>query len=239
MRREYFRWWSPALQRDMELLVVGHSGARVIVFPTSMGKFYEWEDRGMMEAMRWQIERGWFQFFCVDSADAESWYNYGAHPGYRAYRQVQYERYILDEVIPLSWNMNRTPYLITTGASFGAYHAVNMALRWPQVFQRALGMSGIYDISRWVPGYQDDNVYFNNPVSYIKNAHDPRHLDRLRRLDLIIVVGEHDPHIGHNRYFSDLLWQKNIWHALRVWDGWAHDWPWWQQMLPMYIGGAD
>ena len=45
MRREYHRWWSPSLHRDMELLEFGHGGARVIAFPTSRGRFYEWADR--------------------------------------------------------------------------------------------------------------------------------------------------------------------------------------------------
>ena len=239
MKREYRRWWSPALQRDMELLVFGHAGARVIVFPTSKGKYYEWEDRGMMAAMGDAIERGWFQFYCIDSVDAESWYNYGAHPGYRAYRNMQYEQYIMNEVLPLSWNLNPHPYLITTGASFGASHALNIALRQPQTFQRALGLSGIYDISRWVRGYHDENVYFNNPVEYIRGIQNPAQLQRIKSQDLIIVVGEHDPNIEANRYFSNLLWEKGIWHRFRVWDGWSHDWPWWEKMLQTYLGGAN
>ncbi len=239
MKRDYHQWWSPALQRNMELLVFGHSGARVIVFPTSKGKFYEWEDRGMIEAMEWAVEQGWFQFYCVDSVDAESWYNYGQHPGYRAYRHTQYERYVLDEVVPLSWQLNPHPYLIAAGASFGAYHAINIALRYPETFQRALGMSGIYDIRSWVHGYSDENIYYNNPIDYVKNANDPHHLHRLRQVELILAVGEQDPNFGHNRYFSELLWQKNVWHAFRVWDGWSHDWPWWRQMVQRYLGGAD
>ena len=47
MNREYHRWYSRSLDRDMELLVFGHTGARVLVFPTSMGRFFQWEDSGM------------------------------------------------------------------------------------------------------------------------------------------------------------------------------------------------
>jgi hypothetical protein len=46
VNREHHRWHSPSLGRDMELLVFGHAGARMLVFPTSMGRFFEWEDRG-------------------------------------------------------------------------------------------------------------------------------------------------------------------------------------------------
>ena len=29
------------------------------------------------------------------------------------------------------------------------------------------------------------------------------------------------------------------WDALRLWDGWSHDWPFWHKMLQLYIGGHD
>ncbi|GMQ79550.1 MAG: hypothetical protein BMS9Abin02_2149 [Anaerolineae bacterium] len=74
MKREYHRWYSPSLARDMELLIFGHSGARLLVFPTSMGRFFEWEDRGMIGSLSDQIERGWLQLTCVDSIDEDSWY---------------------------------------------------------------------------------------------------------------------------------------------------------------------
>jgi len=28
-------------------------------------------------------------------------------------------------------------------------------------------------------------------------------------------------------------------NALRHWDGWAHDWPFWADMIRKYIGGHD
>ena len=94
MNREYHRWYSPSLGRDMEMLIFGHAGARLLVFPTSKGKFYEWEDRGMMEAMGEAIENGWLQVFCVDSVNEESWYARWKWRGDRAWRQTQYDNYL-------------------------------------------------------------------------------------------------------------------------------------------------
>ncbi len=239
MNREYHRWHSPSLNRDMELLVFGHGGARMLVFPTSLGKFYEWEDRSMIAALGEHLERGWIHMFCVDSVDAESWYARWAHPGGRAWRHVQYENYLLNEVLPLVYQKNSTPYLIVAGASFGAYHAMNFALRHPDMTNRVITMSGIFDIGRWTGGYSDDNVYFNNPCAYIANENDEGRLNLLRRLDITIAVGRDDANRGHNEYFSGLLWSKGIWHALRLWDGWAHDWPWWKDMIRHYVGGQD
>lgn len=239
MNREHHRWYSPALQRDMELLVFGHAGARVLVFPTSKGRFFEWEDRGMMAALSHQIENGWLQMYCVDSVDEESWYARWKHPGARVWRHMEYEQYLLNEVLPLSRIKNDNLFCMTVGASFGAYHAVQFALRYPHLVGRAIGMSGIYDISMWLDGYHDENTYFCNPVAYIANEHDEGRLQALRNMDIILAVGRGDSLYGNNEYFSGLLWQKSIGHALRVWDGWSHDWPYWTEMLRLYIGGHD
>ncbi|MDB4886042.1 MAG: uncharacterized protein JWN79_1480, partial [Gemmatimonadetes bacterium] len=78
----------------MDLLQFGHAGARVVVFPSSMGKFHEWEDQGMIGALAPMIEQGWFQLWCVDSVDADSWYAKWKRPGDRALRQAQYDAYV-------------------------------------------------------------------------------------------------------------------------------------------------
>src|SRR5688572_13407534 len=156
MHREHHRWHSPALGRDMQLLQFGHSGARVIVFPSSMGRFFEWEDRGMIGAFAGAIEAGWFQFWCVDSVDEESWYAKWKHPGDRAWRHAQYDAYLRDEVLSLAQHRNPHPFVITTGASFGAYHAMNFALRYPDRVSRVVGLSGLYDIREQTDGYSDE-----------------------------------------------------------------------------------
>ncbi len=153
MHRSYHRWYSGTLGRDMELLLFGHAGAPVLVFPTSQGRFYEYEDRGMVRALAEHLEHGWIQLVCVDSIDGESFYCTWAHPGGRIWRHVQYERYLLDEVIPGVQASNTDPFWMTTGCSFGAYHAVNLALRHPELIKRTIGLSGIYEIRRWMDGY--------------------------------------------------------------------------------------
>ncbi|MGH7649928.1 MAG: esterase family protein, partial [Gemmatimonadaceae bacterium] len=188
MHREYHQWFSPSLGRPMELLRFGHAGARVVVFPTSMGRFFEWEDRGMIGALADHVDNGWIQVICVDSVDAESWYGKWRPLWERAARHEQYERYLLDEVLPLS-RQNPNPYLIVTGASFGAYHAVNFALRHPDLVGRAIGLSGLFDIKEMTGGWSNDTVYFNNPCDFLVHEYDEGRLAALRRLDTILAVG--------------------------------------------------
>jgi esterase/lipase superfamily enzyme len=58
----------------MELLVFGHGGARVIVFPTREGRFFDYENFGLVASLSHRIEAGRIQLFCVDSVDSESLY---------------------------------------------------------------------------------------------------------------------------------------------------------------------
>src|SRR5947209_711363 len=187
MNREYHSWFSPSLEREMELLVFGHAGARVLVFPTSMGSFFQWEDSGMVATLSNQLENGDLQLFCVDSVDGESWYAKERPPAERAWRHTQYDRYLLHEVLPFTSQHNANPFLITTGASFGAYHAVNFAFRYPYLVDRVIGMSGLYDIKLFTGGYTDDNVYFNSPSDFMKHESDPARLKALRHIDIILA----------------------------------------------------
>lgn len=222
----------------MELLEFGHGGARVIAFPTSQGSFHEWEDRGMVHALRHHLESGWLHLTCVSNVDGESWYS-NSHPYWRVRRHDQYDRYLLNEVLPFTWHRNPTPYLITVGASFGAYYALDFGLRYPQWVNRVISMSGLTDIRKFCHGYHDDLIYFHNPVEFIPNEHEGWRLDALRRQDIVLAVGNGDGLVHQNRELSGKLWQKGIGNALREWDGFAHDWPVWHKMINLYIGGHD
>ena len=239
MHREHTRWFSPSLGRDMDLLIFGHAGARVLVFPTSMGRFFEWEDRGMIGTLAEDLERGWLQLFCVDSVDEESWYAKHRHPAIRAQRHARYDSYLEHELIPFTQHRNQNPFLVATGASFGAYHAVAFALRHPHLVGRVIGMSGMYDIRGMTDGYTDTDVYYANPPDFIAHEGDHGRLEAIRRMDLILCIGKDDPAYWDNEQLSSALWAKGITHAFRVWDGWAHDWPYWQRMIRQYIAGHD
>jgi esterase/lipase superfamily enzyme len=239
MERRYYRNYSRVLGHDMENLVFGASGARAIAFPTSKGRFFDWEDRGLVKALSEQLERGWLQLFCVDSIDAESWYRHSVPAHDRAHRNSQYDEHLYTELLPWSAELNANPFVISAGVSFGGYHAVNFAFRHPEAVGRVFSMSGWFQMRRFTDGFSDDEIYFNNPVEYMVNEHNSQRLEALRHMDIILVTGRDDAGYPNNLQLSETLWKKNIWHALRVWNGMAHDWPEWGEMLKLYIGGHD
>ena len=239
MHRQYHRWWSPTLHRDMELLEFGHGGATVLVFPTSFGSFHEWEDRGMMNVIGYGLRQGWWHVMMVSSVDREAWYCKWKDAGARAWRQKQYEDYLLNEVLPFAKSRNPSPYTITLWASFGAYHALDLGLRNPDRINRIVALSGLCDIRMFTDGQYNDLIYQHNPVDFIGGEHDHRRLHDLRQQEIILAIGKEDKLIHHNRELSGKLWSKGIGNALREWDGMAHDWPVWEKQLAMYLGGAN
>lgn len=238
MNREYHRWYSERLGHDMELLVFGHSGPVALVFPTSMGRFYELEDRGLVSCLAPRIEQGNLQLVCVDSVDAESWYHSTAHPHDRLQRHLQYEGYIVEEVLPLA--RSRIPdgadqRVIALGCSLGAFHAALLAFRYPGLVSQLLAISGKYDNSSFLDGYTDPDTYFTNPLAFLPGLRDDVLLGALRSMHIVLVTGSADPHVEEARQLSTVLWEDGVPNTLDVWDGWLHDWPYWQAMVTKYL----
>ncbi|MFN2431295.1 MAG: esterase family protein [Gemmatimonadota bacterium] len=235
MHRDHVGWFSPSLGRGMELLWFGHWGRPVLAFPTSAARFYELEDFGLVGALTDKIEGGEIQLCCVDSVNDESWYNRGAHPADRVRRHDAYDRYLRHEVIPYAAARARRDDLVTYGASFGAYQAVNLACRYPEHVRKVVAFSGMYDVHQFLDGYWDDLCYFHCPTAYLPNL-DGDWVRRLAGVQFVIATGEHDHLVGATRDMLHLLGRKGIPAYGEVWQGqFGHDWPYWKEHLRRFV----
>lgn len=241
MNREYYKWHSPALGREMELLVFGHAGERLLVFPSRKNRFFEYEDRGMIHALRHRIEAGEAQLICVDGIDDESLYCFEKQPGERIARHLEFERYIIDEVLPFSEKLNPRSPLVAHGCSFGAYHAVTFALRHPEKFTRVVAFSGRYDLTLHVGefhtlfhGFYDDSLHAIMPSHFLPALTSGPLLRKIRKLRFTLVIGEDDPFYENNVELCAAFAAKKIRHELHVWCGSAHRFRYWRQMARLY-----
>ena len=235
MKRDYRKAPSPALGRDMEMLVFGDRGIPVVVFPTSMGRFYQWEDFGMVAHLAPRIDAGLLQLWCVDTVDSESFYDQQAPAQDRARRHVAYDHYLRDEVVPTVRKENAHLEIELLGASFGAFHAVDLATRHPGIASRVIGLSGAYDASRWLDGLRQDDAYFVNPLAFLPDLADERQLTPLRETEFVIATGIEDPNVGQSRQVVATLQDKGVPATLHLWNGWAHDWPFWKEMVDAFL----
>lgn len=231
MEREYVRRWSRALGREMELLRFGYAGRPLVAFPTSMGRFYQWEDFGLVGTLATRLAAGELVLWCLDSVDGESWYAEGRSPEQRVERHLEYERYVLDEVLP---DIGEPPVL--TGPSFGAFHAVLHCLRHPDRFGGWLALSGVFDNSRWLDGYTSEETYLTNPLAFVPGLNEERHLAPLRAMSpRIVATGSEDANVTDSITLAEQLRGRGVEVRLDLWPGWQHDWPYWQRMLDAYL----
>ena len=214
----------------------GHGGRPMIVFPTSMGAFFEYEDRGMIGALADKLEHGALQLICVSTVDTETFYAQDRHHAPAS-----------SGISPTSATSSRTscrssptlsgsPTAGVTGCSFGAYHAFTMALRHPDMFTSCIPMGGAFDISRFLDGYDDLDSYLLSAPQFLPRLQDAWFLDRYRHNKWVLVTGEHDICRADTEQAAGLLRAKGIPHSLHVWEhGSEHDWPEWRKMAAVYI----
>ncbi|EKD50878.1 MAG: hypothetical protein ACD_62C00402G0004 [uncultured bacterium] len=246
MHKEYHKWFSPHLGQDMELNVYGHGGIPFVVFPSSSGRFYNYEDFGMVHALEEFINEGKLKLFTVDGIDGQTWYNYAALPGDRSARHDAYDRHILAEVVPFikTHCQDNDIGIYTTGCSLGAYHAVNFFLKHPDVFNGTIAQSGLYRLDRFqfkIEAHDIPYVYFNSPIHYLANLEDEKILANMRKSKVIVSVGqgawEHEM-VEDTRLLQEIFYRKNI---RATFDYWGydvnHDWPWWRKQIHHFMPG--
>jgi esterase/lipase superfamily enzyme len=242
VNREYHKWHSPALGRDMELLVFGDAGPRLLVFPSRKARFYEYEDHGMVHSLRHRLAAGQLQLICVDGIDEESLYCFEKTPEERIERHLQYERYILEEVLPFSAAKNPDTPLTTHGCSLGAYHAVAIALRHPEHFQRVLALSGRYDLTLHTAhyhslfhGFYSDALREIVPSHFVPVLAERKRLRAIRKLNFTFVIGDEDAFYENNVELCRALTAKKVPNELHAWCGNAHRFRYWRQMVRVYF----
>jgi esterase/lipase superfamily enzyme len=232
-------------RRDLEvgparLIVYGHRGRPLLVFPSELGKRWDWEDTGMIGALAPLVDAGRVKVYCVDGADEWSWRADDVPLEERARRPADYEAWIADGVAPFI-HAEAGGEIIVTGASFGAYHAANFALKRADLFPLAICMSGVYEVSVVGWGEPGDAVYFNNPMAYVQHL-DGDHLEWLRsRVSLVLVCGQGQWEdttgaLESTKRLASLLGEKGIPHELDLWGhDVPHDWPSWQAQIAHHL----
>lgn len=223
----------------MPVVTYGHYGFALLLVPTAAADYLEYERFQLIDSLAPFIEEGKIKVFSINSINTESWMNNDMEGAHKAIRQNQFNEYVFNEVIPFiknstSWDTQ----VIISGASFGALHSMNLFLKRPDLLNGVIAMSGVYDLTEYTKGYYDEQVYYNSPIHYIPNLTDEWYLNQIRNGKIIIATGSgahEDPQA--NRRFSEVLWNKGIWHELDIWgEDITHDWPTWRKMLPHFIG---
>jgi len=244
MHIEEQRWFSPNLNRDMTLKIYGHWGKPFVVFPCSRGRYFDYEGMGMINAIESFINAGKIKLFCIDSIDAESWYDFTVLPQERNARHETFDRYVVQEVVPFIRDQCHAAgeRVMASGCSMGAFHAVNIFLKHPDLFEGTIALSGLYRLDRTEFGVSAADipaVYFNSPVHYLAGISDPWYLNRYRHSQIIVCVGQgawEEEAVADTRALEALFQEKSIPSWVDFWGSDVdHDWPWWYKQMNYFL----
>lgn len=245
MQIEYHKWPSRNLGRDMEYKRYGHAGRPVVLFPTSRGRFYQYEDTGSIAAMGEFIDAGRIQIFTLDGIDEESFFNKHASLADRIGRHEAYFRYIREEAMPAilgaaqasngGWALKP----LMGGCSMGGFHSSNFVFRFPDEVCGVIALSGVYSTRDFFGGALDGDIYFNSPLHYLRGLDDPAILGQLRALRLIFCCGQgkwEERMLEETHQLEDILRARNIPAWVDYWGADVdHDWPWWHKQLVYFM----
>lgn len=242
MYTEYHREFSGALAREIEYKVYGRGGVPVLAFPCRNGRFYEWEDAGVIHALAGELSAGLIQLFVTDPPDGQV-----LCPGDPRQRAEHYEawyHYVTEELTNCVRQINgRNLPPLVTGCGMGAYHAANLFFRRPDLLGGVVALSGVYDTAGLYGGYMDETVYFNDPCASLANLPaDHPYVELFRRRPLFFYTGAgtgEDETLRSTGRLTDILegldipvfWQRQGADA-------GHGYAWWTRQLTTLLAQA-
>jgi esterase/lipase superfamily enzyme len=231
VKEHYTKYYSHHLGRDINLLIFGDSGIPILIFPTTLGAYYQAKDMGLIASIQHFVNEGKFKIYCIDSIDADSWYAKHLIPEYRVYNHILYDKFLQHELIPFIQKDSHHHKIGISGCSFGGYHAANYTFRHPEHIDFLITMSGAFNITNFLDGHYNDNVYFNNPVDYMANEE----AWKFNQIKIILGTSNWDICLQSNIEMSSILNSIGLEHWLDIWGNEVHDWPLWNRMFPYYL----
>lgn len=245
METNYFEFYSNNLNRNMPIKVYGQKGKPILFIPCQDGHFYDFENFKMLDTFSSFIDSNECMVFAIDTIDIETWSAKDNDPYYRIRHHEEWINYITRELVPFireytnkKNNWDGYPGIMTFGMSMGATHALNLYLRFPDLFDRCLALSGVYNASFFLGDYMDEIVYQNSATDYMSHMEIGHPFtQKYNEHKAVICVGKGAWEEPWSTYFLDEQFHRlgiNIWV-----DYWGedvnHDWPWWHKQVPYFL----
>ena len=231
---------SKTLAREVLACRWGTFGQPVIVFPTAGGDAEEIERMKMLVALRPLVEAGKVKVYSVDSVGGQALTTKGRTTASFARAQNLFDEFLVEKLVP--WIRadcgGQALSVWVAGASIGAYNAAAAVCRHPDVFSKAIAMSGTFDLTKWLePPYSTD-YYFTSPMHFVPNLPDGAALAALRRCWIAMPTGSgpwEEPQQSWR--LAHVLGSKGVPNRVDDWGpNYDHNWTTWREMLPKYLG---
>lgn len=233
------RWFSQRVHRQVAMARWGHFGQPVLLFPTAGGDAEEMERWQMMKALAPLLEGGKIKVYSCDSVAGKAMVEREGSGQHRQWILNQFHQYIRHEVVPaIHADCGGAALdIISAGASIGAFHAAAVVCRFPDVFSRAIAMSGTFDIRRFMGAdHFGEDFWVSSPLHFVPKLSGP-HLEKLRTRFVHMPSGEGKAEdISESWALARVLGAQRIPNRVDSWGkDTPHDWVTWRAMLPKYL----
>lgn len=228
---EYSDYYSHILGMSLKVEVTGHFGYPIIMFPTSQGQYTQNHDFRLNDSINWFIDQGIVKLYNIQTIDSLTFYNKNISPAERIRNYELWVQCMRNEFIPYIQKLHQTHRIAVAGASFGGYHAANIAFRFPDLVSHLFCLSGAFTIRNFMDDYSGELVYFNCPREFVKNDEAWKY----KHMHLVLSTSDEDICLQPTREMSGILNAKGIdnWYDERKWIN--HDWPLWRMVFPMFV----
>jgi esterase/lipase superfamily enzyme len=237
--KETFRWFSPRIQQDVQLVRWGSYGTPVLLFPTAGGDSEEVERFHLIRVLQPLLDAGRIKVYSTDSVAGRAWIS-GKHSGeYCSKLQNLFDAFIYSEVTPAIRRDCDSGHIevIAAGASIGAFNAVATVCRHPDAYKLAIAMSGTFDLSKYLEGRFNEDFYFSSPLHYLPELQGDGLMALQKRLILLPTGEGNYEDIGESWRLAWVLGAKGIPNRVEPWGpNYHHNWETWREMLPKYLG---
>jgi esterase/lipase superfamily enzyme len=231
-------WYSDRVKQEVGVARWGEVGTPVLVFPTAGGDAEEIERFHLVDAVSDLLAAGRVKLYSCDSVAGRAMVSGEGSPEHRSWMQDQFHAFVYHELVPAIRADCRSPAIevVAAGASIGAFHALAVLCRFPDVFSRAVCMSGTYDLGRFLRAPVDHHLFVSSPLHFLPGL-EGEWLERLRRRFVLLASGEgRAEDIGESWRAAHVLGSKGVPNRVDPWGpDWHHDWPTWRRMLPRYL----
>jgi esterase/lipase superfamily enzyme len=232
------RWHSQRVEAEVNLARWGTFGTPLLIFPTAGGDFEEIERFHLVGALQSFVDEGRIKIYSVDSLNGRAFFT-DTDSARVGWMMTAFDSMIRHEVVPAIRADCDSPSIeiITAGASIGAFNALEVLCRHPDIFSTALCVSGTYDLTKWLNGPVSSDFYFSSPVHYLSQLVEGDLLRKLRTRFVLFTHGlgrAEDP--GESWRAAAALGAQGIPNRVDEWGSeWPHDWVTWREMFPKYV----
>ena len=239
MSKQSSTWRSDRVGREVTLVRWGEIGKPVLLFPTAAGDAEECERFHVVDVLAPLLEAGRIKLYSVDSVPGMVWLQEDDSTARGGWIQDRFDAFVHQEVVPAIRSDCRSSdvEIVAAGASIGAFNALAVLCRHPDVFSHAVCLSGTYDVMKFLKGEMTGELWQSSPLHFLPDLEEGARLDALRSRFVLLAHGEgrwEEP--AQSWRVANVLGRKGIPNRVDSWGKeWDHDWPTWRKMLPQYL----